>query len=256
MTRLVRWVAARSRGHLWCGSLCESGSAARQRRGPASQKPLRFGVGSGIHMGVRVSGPMRTGSGPRGHAGLCPSAGWTDYLRHRSQGTSPPPTAGVPRGFRGRLPSVPAPAGHLQARLRPSRSVGLTPRPAWALSPTAPSKLQQHLSCAPACPGSNLALGLGTKPKQHLDDRCAYRQALPRPTGLDNVPPGLSFPTCYRALLDLQDRQAPLHSQAASWAQEDSGGPSQLPRSPPRDAPEGPLVSGTREASRASNGQV
>lgn len=127
-----------------------------------------------------------------------PSAGWTDYLRHRSQGTSPPPTAGVPRGFRGRLPSVPAPAGHPQARLRRLGLWGSHPglpvhsAPLHRPSSSSTSSVPRHAR------GSDLALGLGMKPKKHLDDRCAYRQALPRPTGLDNVPPGL-FPHLLQA---------------------------------------------------------
>lgn len=146
-------------------SLCESGSVAHQGRGPASQRPLRFGVGSGIHVGERVSGPTRTGPGPRGRAGLCPSAGWTDSLRHSSRGTSLPP----------------APDGRRSQGVR--RQAALRPCPGW--SPTGPpSPVRvcgahgQACLCpqprrpvqAPAAPrvprlsqGRNLAMGLGTK---------------------------------------------------------------------------------------------
>lgn len=97
--------------------------------------------------------------------GLCLSAGWTDHLHHRSQGTSPPPppSARVPREFRGRPPSVPAPAGHSQARLGhlglrgsrpglPAPSAPL-PRPSSSSTSSGPRHAQ----------GSNLALGLGMR---------------------------------------------------------------------------------------------
>lgn len=116
---LARRVAAHSWGHLWCRSLCESGSVALQRRGPASQKPLRFGVGSGIHTGVQVSGPTCTGSGPRGHAGLCHRPGGQTISATVHKGPPRPPRQAFPGGSEADCP------------LSPPRTV--THRPAFAV---------------------------------------------------------------------------------------------------------------------------
>ena len=198
MTRLARRVAAHSWGHLWCRSLCESGSVALQRRGPASQKSLRFGVGSGIHTGVQVSGPTCTGSGPRGHAGLCHRPGGQTISATVHKGPPRPPGQAFPGGSEADCPLSPPRPVTQQARLRRLGLWGSHPglpvhsAPLHRPSSSSTSSVPRHAR------GSDLALGLGMKPKKHLDDRCAYRQALPRPTGLDNVPPGL-FPHLLQA---------------------------------------------------------
>ena len=99
--------------------------------------------------------------------------------------------------------------------------------------------------------GRHLAMGLGTK-QSNTWVTSAHRQARGSP-GLAPRPPGPSFPICYLALLGLQARQAPLHAGATSWAR----GMMVTPPSCPGVPPETRLrVTGTREPSRASNGQV
>ena len=159
--------------------------------------------------------------------------------------------AGVPRGFGGRLPSTPALAGHPQAHLRPSGSVGLMARPALPSAPL-PRPSSSSTSRAPARPGPPLGNGFADEAKQHLGDKCA--QAGPGLPGLAPRPPGPSFPICYRAPLGPHTWQAPPSRRGHKPGTGNDGDSSQLSGSPP---PKSRLrVTGTREPSRASNGQV
>ena len=154
-----------------------------------------FGVAS--TRACRYQGPRALGQGLEGMQAC--AIGRVDRL-------SPPPfTRDLPaphgrrsQGVQRQAALCPRPSCHPQARLRRLGLWGSHPglpvhsAPLHRPSSSSTSSVPRHAL------GSDLALGLGMKPKKHLDDRCAYRQALPRPTALDNVPPGL-FPRLLQA---------------------------------------------------------
>lgn len=201
MTHLARWAAPRSQGHLRLGTASVSLALSPTKgEGLPARGLLDWEWGVASTRVCRRRGPRALGRGLEGvRACACRPRGQT-LPATVYEGPPCPPllTAGVPRGFGGRLPSVPAPAGHPQAHLRLSGSVGLTARPALPSAPL-PRPSSSSTSRAPARPGLPPGNGFGDEAKQHLGDRCAQAgPGLPWPCPTPLLPPVSPFVTGHR----------------------------------------------------------
>ena len=154
-------------------------------------------------------------------------------------------TAGVPRGFGGRLPSAPAPAGHPQAHLCLSGSVGLMARPALPSTPL-PHPSSSSTSHVPAHPGPPLGNGFGDDAKQHLGDKCTQAGPglpWPRPT-----PPRPQFPHLLPGTAGPPGPAGTPSRRGHKLGTRNDGDSSQLSGSPPRDTPEGDWHQGAQQS--------